>query len=834
LETLEVNIQFEQVLRFVNQTDQFIFLTGKAGTGKTTLLKHIRKNTYKQMAVVAPTGVAAINAGGTTIHSFFQFPFTPFLPPLNALGQVDYAKGNLPVLKHNSQRLAIFRNLELLVIDEISMVRADLLDQIDFTLRQTRKKWHLPFGGVQLMLIGDMYQLPPVVPHEDWRVLKEHYPSPFFFDSFIVKANPPVYIELEKIYRQSEETFISLLNMVRNNALDDHNLHLLNSHYKAQISESDYRSNITLTTHNKKADEINLNALKALPGKEFRFKCKVEGLFSEKNYPADEDLILKQGTRVMFLKNNNEKNYYNGKIGIVTQIDKDKIKVKCDEDVNEIEVPRESWSNVSYNVQKETKQVSEEVLGTFSQFPLRLAWAITIHKSQGLTFDKLIIDAAEAFSSGQVYVALSRCRGLKGLTLSSKITPASLLSDKQVVGFSAGKHNHEEVNSIFSRGQKSFLKTVLLNLFDFSEAKNGRKDMAGILLLHKSRLNAEGLDWANSLFTSLDEVCEVAAKFLLQLGALADQALDPEQDAGLQERVRKASSYFEEACENILKMLKTVPLRTESKEAASEINEGLQILFDFIFQKKNLLAACKRGFQFQDFVKNKLSIKYPDYKVNIYATGKNTRVASEVKNKDLFRQLLLLRDELCEEEQKPIFMVARNKTLQELCEFLPSQKEHLLQISGFGKATIEKYGEPFLKVIREYMEEHNLQGEMDSKPPSKKSKKKPSDGEAEKPTKKGNSKEETFHLYKKGLKFEEIATQRGLSISTVQAHLAPFIENGELNIDYVLSREKQKLIATALENHKAEEGITPIKKALPENISYADIRYMIAFAKRQV
>ena len=426
---MELNPISKQVLDFVNETNQTLFLTGKAGTGKTTLLKYIREHTHKQYAVVAPTGVAAINAGGTTIHSFFQFPFTPFLPQLMADGTTKISKENLPVLKYNSQRLAIFRQLELLVIDEVSMVRADLLDQIDQTLRYTRRRLSQPFGGVQVLLIGDMYQLPPVVQNEEWQLLSKIYASPFFFDSLVMKQFPPAYIELEKIYRQSDEVFISLLNKVRNNQMDQEALAALNAHYKASISDDIQKENITLTTHNRKADEINQRNLAAIKAPEFIFKAVVEGVFPEKSYPVEPELRLRVGAKVMFLKNNTEKNYFNGKIGEVTFLEKDKIKVKCEDSANEIEVPREKWTNVSYSVDKKSGHLSEDVLGTFDHFPLRLAWAITIHKSQGLTFDKLIIDAKEAFSAGQVYVALSRCKSLEGLILSSKIDAGSLSND---------------------------------------------------------------------------------------------------------------------------------------------------------------------------------------------------------------------------------------------------------------------------------------------------------------------------------------------------------------------------------------------------------------------
>jgi len=838
LEKIEINIQFEQVLRFVNQTNQSIFLTGKAGTGKTTLLKYIRQNTYKQIAVVAPTGVAAINAGGSTIHSFFQFAFTPFLPEVKEAASSDQSKSSAPVTKYNSQRLAIFRSLELLVIDEVSMVRADLLDQIDATLKQTRRKWHLPFGGVQVMLIGDMYQLPPVVQPEEWRILSKVYQSPFFFESLAVRNYPPVYIELDKIYRQNEETFIELLNKVRNNALDVKSLELLNSHFKSNISQSDYQNNITLTTHNRKADEINSTALRALPDKEYKFKCKVEGLFSEKNYPADEELVLKKGTRVMFLKNNNEKNYYNGKIGIISFIDKDKIKVKCDEDKQEIEVQREDWSNVSYKVDKSTKHIDEEVLGTFTQYPLRLAWAITIHKSQGLTFDKLIIDAAEAFSSGQVYVALSRCRGLQGLTLSSRISPGSLMNDKQILNFSSTKHNSEQVNSMFSNAQKNYVKTVLLNLFDFTEIKQTRSEIAGYLQMHKSKINADGFEWANSLFTKIDGLSEVGSKFQNQLAALADKAIDIEQEPELLERIKKAGIYFESECESCLKILSEITLRTESREAANDVNETLQNVFENMYRKKYLIALCKKGFNFSDFVKNKLALKYPDTKINVYASAKNTKVTSDIKNAALYRRLLLLRDEICNDEQKVIYLVAKNKTLQELSEFMPTREEHLLQISGFGKATVDKYGDRFLKVIKDYLEEFDLHDNMDAKPTKKKRKEKnageTSEGEkVPSYEKKTNTKEETYKLFKQGLKLDEIARQRGFALSTVEGHLTPYISSGELNVDYLVSREKQKVILQALEKFDKEAGISPIKNALPENISYGEIRYMVAFKNKK-
>lgn len=825
--SIEISPQFEQVLNFINRTNQLIFLTGKAGTGKTTLLKYIKENTFKQISIVAPTGVAAINAGGSTIHSFFQFPFTPFLPVMKESGEVDASK-NLAVLKYNTQRLAIFRNLELLVIDEISMVRADLLDQIDITLRQTRKKWHLPFGGIQVLLIGDMYQLPPVVQQEEWKLLSEVYRSPFFFESLVMRNNPPVYIELDKIYRQSEQIFIQLLNKVRNNQLDLESLNLLNSHYKANITREEYHNNITLTTHNRKADEINTRNLNDLPGKEYRFKAKTDGTFSDKNYPADEELILKKGTRVMFLKNNTEKNYYNGKIGVVSFIDNELIKVKCEEDKFEIEVGKETWTNISYKLDKTTKHIDEEILGTYTQYPLRLAWAITIHKSQGLTFDKLIIDAAESFSAGQVYVALSRCRSLSGLTLSSKINHQSLLNDTNILNFAATKPDNEKVNTMFTSGQHSFIKTLLTGLFDFSEQLQNRQDLGGVLQLYKGRLAASGLEWANSFISRIDALYDVSNRFKYQLSNLIEAAGNIETDTNLQARLKQASVYFEVELKKTLDDLKNCTLSTESKEAATELNQLLQILFDALFQKQVLIASLNSGFVFSDFVKSKLKLTYPDFKLNVYASAKNTKVSADVKHPQLYRDLLLQRDEICNEEQKPIYMVANNKTITDLANYLPDTPELLLKISGFGEAKVNAYGDAFLGIIKAYMREHDLLTNMGALPGKKGSGKKKKQQEDGQKVKKISTKEQTFLLFKQGLKLPEIAKQRGYTLGTVESHLVPYITDGSIMIDELVSKEKQKLILNALEKFNYEEGLNPIKSKLPPEISFSEIRYVMA------
>ena len=836
MSNIEINPQFSLVLNFINQTNQSVFLTGKAGTGKTTLLRYIRHNTYKQTAVLAPTGVAAINAGGSTIHSFFQFAFNPFSPVFKDNGMYDYVKMNIHPIKYNSQRLAILRQLELLIIDEISMVRADLIDRVDYTLRVVRKKYDLPFGGVQLLFIGDMHQLPPVAQQDEWKVLEQHYLSPFFFDSYVIQRFPPIYIELTKIYRQSEEAFVALLNKVRNNKLDQDALQLLNAKFKPNISEADYQNNITLTTHNRKADDINARNLNALKTKAFTYHAKVDGSFSDKNYPVDESLTLKVGTKVMFLKNNQEKNYYNGKIGYVTYLDKEKVKVTCDEDKSEIEVSPERWQNVSYQVEPKSKQIQEDVLGSYTQLPLRYAWAITIHKSQGLTFDKLIIDAAESFSAGQVYVALSRCRSLDGLTLSSKIQTQSLHNDKNILLFSQQKQNDSDLQQSFFDSKKAYAKTIIAEVFDFGTLQDLDVNMHKILRIFKGKLNSESLQWANDLSAIGTHMKEVSDKFKPQLLQLLDSPIAVEQNDAIQNRIKQAASYFYDKSDLALNLLKHCKLVTESKEASSELNELLQQYLDLVFLKNYYCQHLKDGFSFGDFVKHKMQVQYPSVKINVYASAKNLKVGKDTPHPKLYRNLALLRDDICNEDFKPIYLVAANKTLLELCQYLPVTPHELEQISGFGKAKVEDFGDRFLACIREYLHENNIESNMAALAPKKKKSAKSKhsnpedvrDASARETTKKVDTKMASFNMFKENFSVQEIAEFRKLTVGTVQNHLLPFVASQEIDMNRLVDPRKQKQILNALENYKKEEGLAAVKNSLPDDISFADIKFVLA------
>lgn len=555
------NQLFDLASRFVNQTSRHLFLTGKAGTGKTTFLKHIRETSPKKMAVVAPTGVAAINAGGVTMHSFFQLPFGAYIPE-NRGGWNSTANINMPDTLLTNLRLSrdkreLMQELELLIIDEVSMLRADMLDMVDLILRTVRKQPMMPFGGVQILYIGDLFQLPPVVNNEEWEVLRDYYKSPFFFDAQVIQQSPPVYLELKKIYRQHEADFINLLNNIRNNMATEEDLAILNEHYRPGYQIDDYESYITLTTHNWKADAINRQKLQQLDDRMHEFRAEIEGDFNEKSVPADMVLSLKQGAQIMFIKNDKGevRRYYNGKIATISRIENDEIYVQFPGENHELQLEKETWRNIRYRYNKEADNIEEEELGTFKQYPIRLAWAITIHKSQGLTFDKAIIDAGASFAPGQVYVALSRLTSLEGLILYSPIHPHCIHTDARVLEFTRSEKEMDLLQQELQQEQKIFLERSLLQTFDWTKFVENFEDHVEDSASLKLTDSEQHVQWAKKLLQATRQQQDFANKFIRQLEQLIPNAAG-DGYAFLHQRVKAGAEYFIKAMDEIITEIK--------------------------------------------------------------------------------------------------------------------------------------------------------------------------------------------------------------------------------------------------------------------------------------
>lgn len=538
------NSVFDKILSFIDYTNQSIFLTGKAGTGKTTLLKRIKETSSKKMAVIAPTGVAAMNAKGTTINSFFQLPPGSFFP--GDINLENLQSGFLSIqsmvsdLSYSREKLSLFNELELLIIDEVSMVRCDLLDVIDAILRTVRKN-NAAFGGVQLLLIGDLYQLPPVTKREDWSFLSRAYPSPYFFDALVIRRNPVLQIELTTVFRQTEPEFINILNDIRNNQISEAGLELLNKRYHPEYNNADEVSPIIITSHNAEANAINKEKLEELSGTAYTFEGEISGEFRDLGLQAEQSLTLKEGAQIMFIKNDSGENrkFYNGKIGKVKSVDESEIYISFPNE-EDLLLEKTSWQSFEYKTDTEEAIVQQQV-GEFSQYPIKLAWAVTIHKSQGLTFDSAIIDAGKSFVAGQVYVALSRVRTLNGLILKSKISTDSLRSNTEVINYMKPV-KEEELDNILIAEQESFILQLVLNHFSFSRIYTGLETMASNPEVVKSML-PEFKTLVAQLNKSVADLLGLSDRFQNQVKQLHQQNGFKDQQA-LQTRIESALTYF--------------------------------------------------------------------------------------------------------------------------------------------------------------------------------------------------------------------------------------------------------------------------------------------------
>ncbi|MFT5166615.1 MAG: hypothetical protein ACI8P3_001847 [Saprospiraceae bacterium] len=813
------NPQIDLAHKYIRSTNKNIFLTGKAGTGKTTFLHTIKKEAIKRMAIVAPTGVAAINAGGMTIHSFFQLPFGPMVP-----GQV---REEVRKKRFNSKKIKLIKSLDLLVIDEISMVRADLLDAIDEVLRRYRD-YSQPFGGVQLLMVGDLHQLPPVIKHEEWSLLSEHYKTLYFFGSLALQKSNPVTIELKHIYRQADHKFIDLLNKVRNNQLDKEVLQLLNSRYRPDFKPDDAEGYIILTSHNASARKINDEKLKALAGKSYRYKAKIDGNFPGNAYPTDELLEFKVGTQVMFVKNDAspEKLYYNGKIGRITSIDKDGIVVKCKDDGFDIIVNPVDWNNMKYKLDEKSKEVKEEVTGTFTQIPLKAAWAITIHKSQGLTFERAIIDAQAAFAHGQVYVALSRCKSFEGIVLRTQIGSSSVRTDQVVERYTEEADRNAPGENDLELSKRQYQQTLLNDLFDFKTEKNHLAQLYRLFLEHENSFQGDVAEQLKNLETKAETtVFAFATKFQSHLPYYFNQKELPEENKILQERVQKASDYFlNQIKKELLPAVQNLPIVTDNQALKKTAREKLESFKKALFTKNACFNASLDGFFTHKYIRTQANAEL-DYEVTKSTAPKIKGPIVKVAHPVLNDQLIQWRKDKSNDLDVLLYMVLPTKALLGIVHSLPTDLKNLKRVTGIGPKKVQQFGDEILEMIEAYCNENEIGDEYRDQFEEKEKK------ESATKQQPGNTKETSFNLFKAGKSIDEIAKERDLVRGTIESHLSYYLGLGELDIFSLLEKKKVKHILSFLKNTPIET-LSEAKAKLGEEYSFGEIRLVMTHLKR--
>ncbi len=712
---MEDNHELQLAWKFIESTGTHLFLTGKAGTGKTTFLRRLKEQSPKRMVVVAPTGIAAINAGGVTIHSFFQLPFAPHIPDTTFnSAQAHY--------KFGRDKLNIIRSMDLLVIDEISMVRADLLDAIDGVLRRYRNR-HKPFGGVQLLMIGDLQQLAPVVRDEEWKLLSPHYATSFFFGSRSLRDTEYVTIELKKVYRQTDGRFLNLLNRIREKQVDTAVLDELNQRYLPDFRPSEEEGYIRLTTHNNQAQRYNERQLEALPGRSFSFRASIEGVFPESAYVADEVLTVKRGAQIMFIKNDtsSEKRFYNGKIGHVVEVSKDSISVRGNGDKTTFLLERSEWTNSKYTLNPVTKEISEEVEGTFKQYPIRLAWAITVHKSQGLTFERAIIDANASFAHGQVYVALSRCKTLEGMVLSSPLNAEAIISNDEIDDFSrtveAQTPDEERLRTL----EQSYFYELLCEQFSFKRIEQHFSQVLRLLDEHLYRLYPKLLERykdTDGLFKT--KISKVADTFHAQYSTLITEAPDYAQNAMLHQRIVSGAHYFNAQLVNVLlPLMADTKIQTDNKELKKKFLETMHGLRESVHLKRGTLSFTeKEGFSVTAYLKHKAAVmlSFEEESTTPKTTGaqrtslrsnkadsqQKIEVPTDVSHPELYKEIISWRNAEAVKKGLPVYTVIQQKAIVGIVNQLPTEIASLLGIPYFGKKSAEKYGSQLLEMVKKY------------------------------------------------------------------------------------------------------------------------------------
>ena len=718
---METNKELRRAWDFVEHTGRSIFLTGKAGTGKTTFLRTVVEQSKKRSIVVAPTGVAAINAGGVTIHSFFQLPFTPYVPNAHIQSKFDFGK----------EKRRIIASLDLLIIDEISMVRSDLLDAVDSVLRRYRDRYK-PFGGVQLMMIGDLQQLTPVVTPEDEMLLRPYYDTPYFFGSKALAQIEYVTIQLDKVYRQEDPAFLNVLNHVREACPTADDLATLNSRYNPTFIPKPGEGYIRLTTHNRLADNYNDSELSKLPYHSFSFRAQIEGNFPDYSYPTSELLVLKQGAQVMFVKNDptGEHRYYNGRIGEIVEISDSHVSVLCPGDSEAIEVEPLEWENAQYQLNEETRVIETKIQGKFRQLPLRLAWAITIHKSQGLTFERAIIDANLSFAPGQVYVALSRCKSLDGMVLSAPIEARAIITDEKVESY-ISRQEEEARKSIEQLPQlkEEYYRYLLLELFDFHDIFYKEEHLLRLMTEFFYHSHTDITELHKRVLSNLSaQTMSVSEKWLQKMRQMQQDKLHGDE---FLERVKRSAPYFEESIGTVF---------------------GNSL---------NLAADIKTG--------------------NKQAMSRFTDSLTETRQAVLSRRYLLAR----------------------------------IAEQGFSIAT---YLHEKQYSMLDAIDEGTIKPKRERKPKKEKPKKEP----------KEKTYNITYQMFRQGLKPEEIAKERNLTVGTIIGHLARFIPTGEVTLSDLIPQEHQDAILKVIQTIGTGESKTAIKNLCPPEVTYQEVEIMLS------
>lgn len=799
---MATNPELELAYRYISHTNRHVFLTGKAGTGKTTFLHRVKAEIPKRMAVVAPTGVAAINAKGVTIHSLFQLPFGTLMP--------ERMKQEVRTRRFSQKKQDLIKSLDLLIIDEISMVRADMLDAIDAVLRHVRRREE-PFGGLQLLMIGDLHQLPPVVKDSDWREMRELYKTSYFFASLALQKARAQVIQLKHIYRQSDDVFISLLNKVRNNRMDQEVFDTLNSRYRADFRPDDAEGYITLSSHNHTSLAINREKLAQLAGKAYTFQARVTGDFPESMYPNEAELTFKIGAQVMFNKNDvgDYRQYFNGKIGTITAIEQDEITVSCPGE-SKITVTPVVWENRKYSLGA-NKEVQEDITGTYEQHPLKLAWSITIHKSQGLTFDKVIIDAGSAFAHGQVYVALSRCKTFEGIVLRTRIGNDSVKTDEVVSSYSARAEAEQPSEQDLREDRRAYEIRCLMELFTFTEVGYAAAQLQRALFEHERAIqgDAHGEYW--KLHETLKEkAVKVGQGFLGHIVNYGKEPSLPSENQELASRLTKAGQYFTDfLADDILLKLAEFGILTDNASVQGAVEEKQQALVRLLFEKLSCFRTLENGFDPAAYITARTNADLDfqkQQKSGGAAKPKKVILPKDLRHPILFEQLLEWRTKETQKTGNPAYTVAHNNTLLEIASLLPTNKRTLLRVKGFGPKTYEKYGTTVTQIVKDYLEGQANQVRTDLWAPEK-----------------ADTRQVTLDLHRAGKTNAEIAALRELTEGTVETHLAHWVAQGELKVEDLISAEEIATIRPFFQEHTE----APLKDAFThfkEAYSYGVLR----------